>query len=370
MTPGAQVRQIAETLLARVSAGSFIRSFLASEPRPIEPVYIISLGKAAGAMGGELAAWLGSDFAGGWAVGHNSGALNGLGVRWERHLGSHPRPNEQSLEAGSSLLVWIKALPSNAKVWACISGGASAIVEVPKPGSSLIDLQSCLDRSFAEGWTIERLNQERQKHSLLKGGGLAELLGSKLEKVLCLSDVEPGRLDILGSGPFLTESTRSLHKVVADRNSLIPLIESAAMEVGLKPLNLGSFSMDLETWVSEHLRPAIQNAEPGTLCYWIGEPTLKLGANPPPGGRCHEAALRARLLLNPNQSFAAFGTDGLDGTSGGAGAWVSTDQFQPSDPDLILKRHISLAWCKEVSASIPEKSTASNLNDIALLNNQ
>ena len=370
MTPGVQVRQLAETLLERVSADSFMRSALADKVKPNRPIFIISLGKAAGAMGKETAFWLGASFAGGFATGHNSQALNGLEEEWQTHIGGHPRPNEQSLDAGTSLLAWIEALPKDAAVWACLSGGASAIIEVPKPGSSLLDLQSCLDRSFTEGWSIERLNVERQKHSELKGGGLAKILGSRLERVFCLSDVEPNRLEVLGSGPFWTESTKVLHKVIADRNSLVPLIESAAREQGLMPLNFGSFSMDLEEWAATHLKPAINHAEPNTLCYWVGEPTLRLGENPPPGGRCHEAAFRARLLLKPNQAFAAFGTDGLDGTSGGAGAWVSPDQPLPFDPEQLLKNHDSLAWCKEVYASIPEKATASNLNDIALLNTQ
>ncbi len=370
MTSALQLRQLAENLLARVSADSFMMSALADEVIPNRPIFMISLGKAAGAMGKETASWLGANFAGGFAVGHNLQALTGLDVTWLTHLGGHPRPNEQSLEAGASLLAWIETLPQNASVWACLSGGASAIIEVPKPGSSLLDLQSCLDRSFTEGWSIERLNVERQKHSELKGGGLAEILGLRLERVFCLSDVEPARLDILGSGPFWNESTKSLHKVIADRDSLVPLIKKSAEELGLKPINLGSFSMDLEEWVETHLKPAIHHAEPDTLCYWVGEPTLKLGENPPPGGRCHEAAFRARLLLKPNQAFAAFGTDGLDGTSGGAGAWVSPDQPLPVAPSLTLKRHDSLAWCKEVYASIPEKATASNLNDIALLNSQ
>lgn len=364
------MRQLAETLLEKVSADHFMKRALASETKPNRPIQVISFGKAAGSMGREMASWLGKDFAGGFGVGHKRQAMEGLGKGWQTHLGSHPRPNEQSLEAGLKLLAWIATLPENSAVWACLSGGSSAILEVPKPGSCLLDLQICVDRSFAEGWSIERLNGERQKHSHLKGGGLAEILGSRLEKVFCLSDVEPGRLDILGSGPFWTESTRSLHKVAADRNSLVPLIESAAREAGLKPINLGSFSMDLEEWVETHLKPAILRAESKTLCYWVGEPTINLGTNSPPGGRCHEAAFRARLLLKPNQSFAAFGTDGLDGTSGGAGAWVDTNQPLPKDAEMIIKRHDSLAWCKEVYASIPEKATASNLNDIALLNTQ
>lgn len=347
-----------------------MKTSLALEVKPTKPIYLISMGKAAGAMGRETAQWLDAGFLGGFAVGHNSASLHGLADGWHTHIGGHPRPTKQSLAAGASLLDWIGALPQDAVMWALLSGGASAILEQPKPGSNLTDLQTCLDRSFAEGWSIERLNAERQKHSRLKGGGLAKLLGSRLQKVFCLSDVEPGRLDILGSGPFWTEATRERHKVVADRNSLKPIIEQTTREFGLEPIHLGSFSMDLEDWVESHLRAAISQAEPGTLCYWLGEPTIKLGPNPAKGGRCHEAAFRARLLIRPNQTFAAFGTDGLDGTSGGAGAWVSPGMPLPENPTSILESHDSLAWCQEVSASIPEKSTGSNLNDIALLNTQ
>ncbi len=344
-----------------------MQSSLKSEAFPHQPVYIISLGKAAGSMGFALSEWLGESFAEGWAAAHSLDALDDLPRGWERHVGSHPRPSQASLKSGAALLKWIESLPPEAKVWACLSGGSSAIIEAVKPGSSLSLLQDCLDRSFAEGWTIEKLNNERQKHSPLKGGGIARLLGARLERVFCLSDVEPGRLDILGSGPFWLDETKAIHKTIADRSSLIPLVETAAAEFVFCPHYQGSFSMDLEEWISACLQPMVKAAEPGTLCFWIGEPTLRLGPNPPKGGRCHEAALRARTFIKQNQTFAAFGTDGLDGTSGHAGAIVDSSMSLPANLSKVLAEHKALDWCQEVSASIPEKVTGSNLNDIAIL---
>lgn len=313
---------------------------------------------------------LGSRLKGGFAVTHSHEAAQGLSEAWEVHAGSHPRPDESSLLAGEHLVKWIERLPDEAVVLACLSGGASAILERPNPGFSLADFQSLLDQSFSEGWTIERLNQERAKRSSFKGGGLARMFGRRLRAVYCLSDVEPGKLEALGSGPFWAPQTIDLHHVIADRSALVPLVEEACRKTGCEPICLGSLSKELPAWLKDDLQPAIAKARPGTVCFWTGELTIRLGDDPPRGGRCHEAAAWASTLMKTGQACAAFGTDGLDGTSGGAGAVTAPPPAMIPCPDSALLRHESLDWCRSVGASLPSFFTGSNLNDVVLLISQ
>lgn len=318
-------------------------------------------------MAKALETRIGEDLVEGFAVAQSEEALVGISEKWQKRVGSHPRPDQSSLEAGENLALWIERLPREANVVACVSGGASAILERPLPPYSLADLQRCLDQSFAEGWSIEKLNQERTSRSQIKGGGLARLLGARLKAVYCLSDVEPGRLDILGSGPFWSPETAHLHHLVADRTSVAPLVEAACLSYGLTASHKGSLSKDLSTWLERELSLAIEAAEPGTAFYWLGELTIPLGSNPPPGGRCHEAAAWAVRMLRSGQSLAAFGTDGMDGTSGSSGACVSAEMGVLPLSDEVLRTHRTLDWCRAARASLPPFFTGSNLNDVVLL---
>lgn len=350
-----------------MSAEQFLSASLEAHPPPEGPLCCISLGKAAGSMAKAIEQSCGERLASGFAASHDSLALGGLSAKWELKVGSHPRPNQDSIEAGESLVNWIHCLPPDAQVIACLSGGASAILELPRPPHTLQDIQNCLDQSFSQGWAIEKLNQERSRLSALKGGGLAKLLGPKLKAVYCLSDVEPGRLDVLGSGPFWTDETAHLHHLAADRSWVKPVVESACVRAGLIPSHQGSLSTDLSTWLEGSLRKAVQSAEPGTAHFWLGELTIKLGENPPPGGRCHEAAAWAATLLRPCQALAAFGTDGLDGTSGGSGACAASNPSLEFPSQKALLSHQTLEWCKAVGASLPPFFTGSNLNDVVVL---
>lgn len=318
-------------------------------------------------MARALESHLGDRLIGGFAVTHALEAAQGLSSLWQVHAGSHPRPDESSLRAGQSLLEWIDDLPTDALVLACLSGGASAILERPRPGFTLSDFQSLLDQSFAEGWTIETLNQERRKRSLFKGGGLAKMLGNRLGAVYCLSDVEPGRLDLLGSGPFWTPETSGLHHVIADRSQVAPLVEAACRRAGLDPVCCGSLSKEMSVWLKNDFQPAVASAQPGTACFWTGELTIPLGADPPDGGRCHEAAAWASTVMRQGQACAAFGTDGLDGTSRGSGAVTAAPPEMAPCPSSALAKHDSLDWCQSAKASLPSFFTGSNLNDVVVL---
>lgn len=354
-------------MLAGVSAERFLADWLQRCPPEGDAFFGLSLGKAGGAMAKSLEDHLGERLIGGFAVTHALEAAQGLSSLWQVHTGSHPRPDESSLQAGQSMVEWIDGLPPDAVVLACLSGGASAILERPRPGFSLSDFQSLLDQSFTEGWTIEILNQERAKRSLFKGGGLAKMLGNRLGAVYCLSDVEPGRLDLLGSGPFWTPETAGLHHIIADRAHVAHLVEEACHKAGLDPVFCGSLSKEISLWLKDDFQPAIASAQPDTACIWTGELTIPLGADPPPGGRCHEAAAWASTLMNPGQACAAFGTDGLDGTSGGAGAVTAPLPEMTPCPLSALPKHDSLGWCRSGGASLPRIFTGSNLNDVVVL---
>ena len=91
------------------------------------PVHVIAVGKAAGEMTVAVESILGERFTGGIMV--TKSLDNDLKLRSRVLLGSHPVPDEQSLEAGDSVLKFARDIPDESLVLCLISGGGSALME-------------------------------------------------------------------------------------------------------------------------------------------------------------------------------------------------------------------------------------------------
>ena len=117
------------------------RDYLKSE-RPPGPLHLLAVGKAAAAMTMGAVDALGVDIADGILV-----TRDGYGdptpeadTRFRVLKSAHPVPDASSLAAGASLMDYAESLPGGAPILALISGGASSLVEVPRPGVDAEDL--------------------------------------------------------------------------------------------------------------------------------------------------------------------------------------------------------------------------------------
>jgi glycerate 2-kinase len=90
-------------------------------------VYAISIGKAAVAMCDAAATVLGDRFTAGLAV--TKAEQSSSHPRVTVKYGSHPVPDERSLDAGEAVLRFAASAPRDALVLCLISGGGSALVE-------------------------------------------------------------------------------------------------------------------------------------------------------------------------------------------------------------------------------------------------
>lgn len=84
----------------------------------------------------------------------------------------HPVPDARSLEAGEAILSILREAGPGDIVFAAITGGASALMEVLVPGLSLADLQCTNQLLLNAGLTIAEMNTVRKHLSRLKGGWL------------------------------------------------------------------------------------------------------------------------------------------------------------------------------------------------------
>ncbi len=120
----------------------------------------------------------------------------------------HPLPDKWSVECGIALQVKAHRANERTLFISLISGGASALVEVPridKVGNitialtleDIIETHSALIRS---GASIDEINCVRKHISMIKGGYLSAWMYPATALNFILSDDELDRIDVIGSG--------------------------------------------------------------------------------------------------------------------------------------------------------------------------
>lgn len=120
----------------------------------------------------------------------------------------HPIPNEDSLRAAQAILRLLSSCDSNTLVFFLLSGGGSALVELPlDPSLTLSDVQSIHHTLVTCGAPIDAMNTVRRHLSAVKGGRLALAADAAQKITLAISDVPFGKEAALASGPTLPDPT-------------------------------------------------------------------------------------------------------------------------------------------------------------------
>jgi glycerate 2-kinase len=185
-------------------------------------VCVVAVGKAAHAMIDGLAAVLPS-----------SVPLDGVvcapvrptkplaGLRY--FVGGHPEPNAESWSAAQSILALLRATDERTLIFFLLSGGASALVELPlDPAQALEDVQQLHRALVTCGASIDEINTVRKHLSAVKGGRLAAAAPDATKITLAVSDVPAGKESALASGPTLPDPTTA-----ADSRRIVAAYELA-----------------------------------------------------------------------------------------------------------------------------------------------
>ena len=123
-------------------------------------------------------------------------------------VGGHPIPNADSLRAATEILRVLQACDSNTLVVFLLSGGGSALVELPlDPSLGLDDVQAVHHALVTCGAPIDTMNTVRRHLSAVKGGRLALAAGAAQKITLAVTDVPVGKEAALASGPSLPDPT-------------------------------------------------------------------------------------------------------------------------------------------------------------------
>jgi glycerate 2-kinase len=340
------------------------------------------------------------------------------------YAGGHPLPNVESFKAAREALKLLKHAHKDTFIFFLISGGGSAMLELPRdPRISLDDTIAFHETLIASGATITEINTVRKYFSAVKGGRLA-LAAPEAEKLsLLLADVPLRDLAAVASSPTLPDrSTPQQCKEIIDRFRLLEKFPQTVREY-FESLHLSSASPHSESEALAHTQfdvllsnhdfvnaardhahslgyhVVIDNtcddwdyreasayllkrshelrAEYPRLCLLSsGEVTVKLAGTAGCGGRNQQFALATAFELekDPNESIVALsaGSDGIDGNSPAAGAIVDPTTIARArgygfDPQATLARFDACTLFTALGDTVVTGPTGNNLRDLRIL---
>ena len=345
-------------------------------------------------------------------------------TRWRLIGGTHPRPSAASEQAGRAALALADAARrEGSPLLVCLSGGASAMLAVPAGGITIEEKSETTARLLRAGLDIGDINVVRRHLSGIKGGQLAARAGHTI--TLAISDVcTPIEDDpaVIGSGPTAGDaSTFDDALAVLERARLTDAIPAAALHhlrEGAAGRSSGPVAPDdvalqgAAYWLvgsrHEAMRAAADVAirlgyhttvisEPTTGGARLAGPELVARARamalPSPscviasgettvdvrgrglGGRNQELAVAALepLARGGSAALASIGTDGVDGPTDAAGAFVDTETFGALGPDAAstvqatLDDNDAYRLLDRVGALIRCGPTGTNVGDLQVL---
>lgn len=326
-----------------------------------------------------------------------SAPVHDLPPGWTLLYAAHPMPDDTSFAAGARVLELVASATADDVVLALISGGASALVEQPRPGVGVDEYRERVRAVMASGAPIHELNRVRTELSAIKGGKLAACSAAPVV-TLVVSDVIGDDPRVIGSGPTVGDPLRAGDRVevVARMASFGEELVAALAARGVDARRLAEPIADdvvvvAERLVAGRLTDAIGAGAIGAdiagagvagagaagaaaLVAW-GEPTVRVPEHAGSGGRAQQLALElARRLRGTSRSAFVAGSDGVDGPSprGAAGAFVDGSTWDgivalKIDPAAALARCDAGTALDAVGALVFTGPTGINHADVAII---
>jgi len=425
--------KIVAAALAAVEPGAAVRNFVSVSDgalrvadrsyrlRDYRRALIVGAGKASAPMAAALEDVLGEVLPIGGSVtvryGH-SAPTRSVQIR----EAGHPMPDQAGVDSTRAIVELLEAVDERDLVLCVISGGGSALLTLPAEGLTLDDMRATTDALLRCGATITDFNVVRKHLDAVKGGGLARVAAPAVMVTLVLSDVVGNPLDAIASGPTVPDtSTWADARAVFDRFELWdavpppvaarllgelpetpkpgdPLFErTQTVVVGSNLLacqaaaseaeRLGFRSMVLTTYVEGEAREAgrvlagvLREVDvsghplPRPCCVVAGGETTVTMRGQGKGGRNQELALAAAFALRgvDDVLLASIGTDGNDGPTDAAGAWVDGSSLERAaglglNAEPALRENDSYTFFDALRQLIKTGPTNTNVNDLYVL---
>ncbi|MEM4518199.1 MAG: glycerate kinase [Sulfolobales archaeon] len=338
--------------------------------------------------------------------------------------GSHPIPDEDTINSTKELLRLCSQSEGETFI-VLISGGGSALFELPVEPITLNDLRVLTTQLLKCGADIKEINTVRKHVSMVKGGRLAELLYPSNVVSLILSDVVGDPIEFIASGPTAPDPTtyddavkllkryeifdsipasvrevlmkglrgelretpkpgdkifdKVLNYIVASNYISLKAMEEEARRLGYNTLILTSMVEGEAREVGKLLAGVMKNVKkydepvrkPAAILAG-GETTVTVRGKGI-GGRNQELALSVAISIAglDNVVFASIGSDGVDGVSVAAGGIVDGETVIRGrelglNPYDFLNNNDSYNYLSRLGSSILTGPTGTNVNDLLI----
>ena len=386
-------------------------------------VKVLGFGKAAMQMAEGLSSILKTKISEGLVIVKHPSSIT-LPSEFAVLVGDHPIPNEGSVKAGRAVSEFAKNCQAGELVLGVISGGASALMELPADGLMLEDLIRTTQLLMNCGATIHEMNCVRKHLSKIKGGRLAKEIYPAACVNFILSDVVGDDLSVIASGPTVADNTTFSDawivlekyslisktpvnvlnhlklaldenpkpgdvKLSGTRNVLVGTNRQALVAAQKKAKDLGYNTLILTheltgeaSLVAHKLYNFSKEIEKNPkftkpACILAGGETVSIVGNGL-GGRNLEMALAYVCCLKDHpkdsmeQIFLSASTDGQDGATDASGAFATIDILNASKklklaPEEFLEDNDSYHFFEKTGGLLKTGSTETNVCDLQIL---
>lgn len=338
----------------------------------------------------------------------------------------HPIPDFNGLKGTQKIITILEKCKHQDLVFCLISGGGSSLMIQPLNIISLRELQECTEKLILCGANINEINTVRKHISRIKGGQLAKKAYPAKVITLIISDVIGDPLDVIASGPTVPDKTKfsnadqiirkyNLRKsmgrsvlhviqkgckgqipetpkpwdtvfqnvtnlIICNNQDMLLASQKRAMGLGYNTKILTSFlSGDIkditEYFVSIYRKIIFDKSMiKKPVCILSGgEPTVAVRGKGL-GGRNQELALNFALEIknNPFLFFLSVGTDGTDGPTDAAGAFVTGNTVSKAENGKIYSHNYlinndSYHYFEKAGGLIKTGITGTNVMDVQIL---
>ncbi|HTU26938.1 MAG TPA: DUF4147 domain-containing protein [Pirellulales bacterium] len=340
-------------------------------------------------------------------------------------------PTAEGVRGAEEILRIVAGLVPDDLCFMLISGGGSALLPAPAAGVPLADKLAITRHLSASGANIAELNTVRKQLSRIKGGGLARACRAGRLFSLIISDVPGDPLDVIASGPTVENPSSALDALAVlqryEAARAVPAVvefverlaasavaggsagaKAAASACQVTNLVIGNnaLAVDAAGIVAERLgysHAMVVAAEPEGMAESVGEhlaamarsmlkgtgpdclisggePVVKLVAadRRGKGGRNQQLVLAAGVALAELGADAkrifilSGGTDGEDGPTDAAGAWIDGDVLARAataglDPRAFLARNDAYHFFEPLHALLKTGPTDTNVCDVRVV---
>ncbi|MCF6149322.1 MAG: glycerate kinase [Candidatus Kuenenia sp.] len=337
----------------------------------------------------------------------------------------HPIPDVAGINGTKEIVDIAKKASENDLVFCLISGGGSALFELPYEGISLEEIRDLTAMLLKCGATIDEMNAIRKHLSRVKGGRFAKLCKAEIVSVI-LSDVINDPLDTIASGATSPDSStfldceRILNKydlykkipasirkhvqsglhgsieetpkpgdkifarvnniIVGNNRTALVASKEKGQQLGYNTLILSSCikgeAKEIAKVFGAIAREIHFSGYPvkRPACIIAGGESTVTVKGDGLGGRNQEFSLSAAMEIDglADTVILSAGTDGTDGGTDAAGAMVDGTTIMNAkskklNPEKYLSNNDSFSFFKETNELIVTGPTKTNVMDIMLL---